>query len=255
MKVIRGKFRESRAYLWYVGALFRPGIEVPVFAEPTRFEGNLKRFDDADLKLLIEEGRRQLDRQIADVERTKSRAGTLLTISAAEIAVLSASANRVFGHGWPVTLAWAASALFALLAAGGAASLLTAQAQYGRTDTQNDAAGPLPYLRNLARGYAESTSYGEQTVAARVTLLRDGVLLAVTAAILYAVVWPFTSTDDAPDRQPNPSPSGVPTICPMICTASSPSAPPATTAAVLVPSARATNRGPGPAPTPSTPTP
>jgi hypothetical protein len=46
-------------------------------------------------------------------------------------------------------------------------------------------------LRNLAAGYADSVGYGEETVRARITVLRDGVSLAVAAALLYAAIWPL----------------------------------------------------------------
>jgi hypothetical protein len=120
---------------------------------------------------------------------------------------------------------WALSATLAVLAVGGAASLLTSQARFGRTDTQQAAAGPLPILRHVALGYADSVGDGEETIRTRITVLRDGVLLAVAAALLYAVIWPFTAgeTGTAEETPQRPAPTERPTACPTTCTPTSPS--------------------------------
>jgi hypothetical protein len=89
---VDGRFAEARVYLLYVLALLRPGVEAPTFGAPSEFTGDIDRLDDDDLEIVIDEGRRQLDRQLADLERNRSRAATLLTVGLAEIAVLSAGA-------------------------------------------------------------------------------------------------------------------------------------------------------------------
>jgi hypothetical protein len=222
VKVIQGRFAEARVYWAYALALLRPGVEVPLFAAPATFTGDIHKLDGDDLKVVVEEGRRQLDRQLADLEHNKSRAGTLLTLSVGEIAALSATAQRTFQHGLLLIVAWVLSALLAVLAAAGGASLLTSQARFGRLDTPSLAAGRRPALRNAALTYARWVGIGEETVKTRITVLRDGVLLAVLAALLYAVIWPFASTPDGPaGKSSTPSPSGAVT-CPSTCTPSSP---------------------------------
>ncbi|MER7282051.1 hypothetical protein ABT369_47240 [Dactylosporangium sp. NPDC000244] len=210
--------------------------------------------DNDDLKIVVEEGRRQLDRQLADLERTRTRAGTLLTLSLAEIAVLSAGARRVFDHGVVLTCVWATSALLAVLAAGGAISLLTSQAVFQRIDTSYLVLGRRPVLREAALGYAESVGVGEQTIRARITVLRDGVLLAALAAMLYAVVWPFTSGADKPASTPQftPPSNGVVVLCVPTCTPSSPSQSPGT---ITTTSQTTTGPGANRGPTPASPTP
>jgi hypothetical protein len=228
---------------------------VPTFAEPDEFTGDIHRLDDNDLKVIVEEGRRQLDRQLADLDRNRTRAATLLTISVGEVAVLSASAHRAFSNGPVATVAWAISALLAVLAAGGAASLLTSQARFDRLDTRHLVEGRLPALRNVALGYARSVGTGEETIRTRVTVLRDGVLLAVLAALLYAIIWPFTYEQSDPAPTAPPSPSGATSPCQPTCTRSSlsPSLP---TGAPTVSPGPVTTTGPnGPSPTPSSPRP
>lgn len=244
MHAIKGRFAEARVYGWYVLALLRPGVEVPTFGEPGAFTADVERFTPDDLKIIVEEGRRQIDRQLADLEKNRARAATLLTIGLAELAVLAASANRVFPLGVPARVVWAISALLVVLTIGGAASLLTSRADFGRLETRQLAVGPMPVLREAAFGYADAVGLGEETVRTRITVLRDGVLLAVMAALLYAVIWPFVTTAKTqPDPAPSPSFSGANT-CPVTCTRSSPDRPSPTTTATR-------NR----APTSATPTP
>ncbi len=234
MRVIKGRFREARVYCWYVFALIRPGIEVPTFGEPVPYTGDIERFTDDDLKVIVEEGRRQIDRQLADLEKNRARAATMLTVSLAELAVLAASAQRVFLKGFLASTIWAISAVLVVLAIGGAASLLTSAAAFGRLETRDLATGPTPVLRQAALGYAHAVGHGEETIRTRITVLRDGVLLIVVAALLYAVLWPFVSTTPS-DPTPRPSPTGAP-ACPTTCTPSSPSDPsPTTTTASRVP--------------------
>ncbi|UQU66838.1 hypothetical protein COUCH_11450 [Couchioplanes caeruleus] len=230
MHVVRGRYAEARVYGWYVLALLRPGVEVPTFGQPEPFTADIERFTPDDLKIIVEEGRRQTDRQLADLEKNRARAATLLTIGLAELAVLAASAGRVFPLGVPVRVVWAISAVLVVLTIGGAASLLTSRADFGRLETRHLAAGPMPVLREAALGYAHAVGLGEETVRTRITVLRDGVLLAVMAALLYAVIWPVVTTAKTPGTAPRPSPTGE-NICRATCIPSSPSRPSPTTTA------------------------
>lgn len=216
------RFAEARVYVYYVLAVFRPGIGVPTFGRPDGFTDGLDGLTDDDYKLVVEEGRRQLDRQLADLEKNKSRAATLLTIGLAEVGVLAAGASRAFAYGLWTGIVWIVSALLALLALGGGVSLLTSQAMFGRVDTRAIASSPMPLQQQVAIGYAQSVGWGEETIRTRITVLRDGVLLAVASAMLYALIWPFIS--NAPSQQSNPRPTstGVSTTCPTTCTPSSP---------------------------------
>jgi hypothetical protein len=215
-------------YAWYVFALIRPGIEVPIFGEPVSFTGDIERFTNDDLKIIVEEGRRQIDRQLADLEKNRARAATMLTIGLAELAVLAASAQRAFITGSSATAVWAISFLLVILTIGGAASLLTSSAVLGRLETRQLASGPIPVLREAALGYAHAVGLGEETIRTRITVLRDGVSLAVAAALLYALIWPFVTNATKSESTPRPSPAGVNT-CPTTCTPPSPGQPSPTT--------------------------
>lgn len=184
-----GKFREIRGYLWHCLATFRPGIDIPVFEAPREFCGELTGVSFDGFTLIIEEGRRQLDRQDSQLERQRTRAATLVTVALAELALLSNGARASFRSGWPITTAWVVSAGIVLFGLAGAIAVLTGKAVIGRTDTQ--AIASKPNRRFAAISYAEASTIGECTVAARLTVLRDAVLLLVLGALVYAAVWPW----------------------------------------------------------------
>jgi hypothetical protein len=78
-----------------------------------------------------------------------------------------------------------------VLGLAGAAAVLTARSDFGRTDTAQTAETAPPLLRELALAYATSTGTGEETVRTRLTVLRDSVLLLVLGALVYAGAWPI----------------------------------------------------------------
>jgi hypothetical protein len=242
------RFAEARVYGYYVLAVFRPGAEVPTFAQPKDFTDSLDALPEDDRKIVIEEGRRQLDRQLADLEKNKSRAATMLTVGLAEVAVLAAGANRAFTQGPWTGIGWIVSTLLAVLALGGAVSLLTSQARFGRVDTRVIASSPIPLQAHVAAGYADAVGWGEETIRTRITVLRDGVLLAVASATLYALIWPFISSAPSQQSKPQPSATGVSTTCPATYTPSSPSKPPTRTSRNGDPAPTPTSSVPAPAP-------
>jgi hypothetical protein len=192
VRAVAGSFAELRVYLWHCAAVFRPGMDVPGFALPAVFDGDLHRMTDDDLKLIVEEGRRQIDRQLGDLERIRSRGVTLVTVGLGAIALLSSGARRAFAAGTWETAAWSAAGLLVVLGLAGAIAVLTAKAVFGRTDASMAAALAPPVLRPLAVAYAQQVGYGEETVRTRLTVLRDAVLLLVLGALVYAGLWPFT---------------------------------------------------------------
>jgi hypothetical protein len=193
MKVVTGKYAEARGYLQYVAALLYPGREVPVFQQPRRIQTDLQDCSDDDFTLLLEEGRRQLERQAADMQRNHTRAATLLTVTVAELVFLAASGPGVFSDGLLVIAIWLVSVTLSVLALAGTVSVLTSSAEYGNVSTVDLADGPRPVLPELARQYTDAVGTGESTNAARLTILRDAVWLAVIAAVFLVLTTPFTS--------------------------------------------------------------
>lgn len=249
--VAEGRFREARGYLRYLAALLVPGRAVPVFEQPPPVLVDDSLTDD-DRKLLIEESHRQLERQATDLGRNHTRAATLLTITIAELAFLTTTAPAVFTRSPIVIGLWVLSAVLAVLALGGTVSVLTSRAVYGRVDPASLGRGPAPILPELARQYVASVGPGEATNAARLTVLRDAVWLAVLAAAALVLITPFSGRS-APKTGTCVVPSGAscviaPTSPPS---ASSPSPSPRTTS--MSPSPFPTPRPSSVQPTPSTP--
>ena len=211
MDVVTGRFREARLYLRYAVAPFRPGRRLPTFEKPAELKWPIKsNLDTPQLDLIISEARRQVDRQRADLESLRSRSNAVLTICLAEIALLSAGASKVFKHGWLI-FPWTMSTLAVLLALGGAISLLSARADFGGVNLMGLAASDPPLHRVAAKSYAETVGTGDVTIAARITVFRDAVLLAIVGAILYAVVWPAVALQNSNVQQPKPTVSEVAT--------------------------------------------
>lgn len=188
MPVITGRFAEARLYLFYCVALLHPGHTMPTFAEPEPHTRDVPPLSDEELGLLIEEGRRQIDRQMADLDRIRNRSGALATVALALIAAIVGRFADVLDRHWTLIAPWAVSCLLAVLAVAGAAAVLSARAVLGRVDTRLAAQGARPMRANLAEAYVEMVSTGEETVRTFLTVFRDAVTLAVTAALVFFIV-------------------------------------------------------------------
>jgi hypothetical protein len=73
-------FEEFGIYARHVLALFWPNKQAPTIEADHNQAGDVSGWPDRDLELLVEEGRRQLDRQHEDLERIRSRAQVLLAL-------------------------------------------------------------------------------------------------------------------------------------------------------------------------------
>ncbi|MFD4034778.1 hypothetical protein ACFWVP_30820 [Streptomyces sp. NPDC058637] len=188
MPVISGRFAEARLYLYYCVALFHPGRTMPTFAEPEPHTRDILPLSDDELTLLIEEGRRQLDRQMADMDRIRTRAGALATVALALTAAVVSKLPDVLQRHWTLISLWGVSCALAFLAVAGAASILSARAVLGRIDTRLAAQGLRPLRSDLAEAYVELVSTGEETVRTFLTVFRDAVTLVVVAALVFFTV-------------------------------------------------------------------
>ncbi|MFF7602960.1 hypothetical protein [Streptomyces mirabilis] len=169
-------------------ALLHPGHTMPTFAEPEPHTRNVPPLSDEELGLLIEEGRRQIDRQMADLDRIRNRAGALATVALALIAAAMGKLADVLDQNWVLIALWAASCAIAVFSVAGAASVLSARAVLGRTDTRLAAQGTRPMRASLAEAYVGTVSTGEETVRTYLTVFRDAVTLAVAAALAFFIV-------------------------------------------------------------------
>ena len=148
----------------------------------------IRTWDQQDKTLAIEEGRRQLDAQFAQLQYVTSRASALLPVGiAASVFFVTALDGLDKIGSCAQVIARVLLVSGALLAAWGTlvmGALIGCRARYRRTDTlqlTNEPAGLLTYL---ARDYAENVATGVNTNAALLTHLGTGVTWIALGAIL-----------------------------------------------------------------------
>lgn len=181
---------EALMYWRHLWGLALPGIWVKTVNVHPNEPKSLDKWDEPSLQLVIDEGRRQLDRQGQRFDRIRTTAQLLFTTSLALLVVLAASAHRILDKeaGTLVAL-WIAGLLLVALGMLGAASVLTVNAEFGTIDTAKFTEFENDSLRVLATAYAEQVGIGESTVAARLTVYRDAVWLVLLGAAVQLVVW------------------------------------------------------------------
>jgi hypothetical protein len=180
----------QRVYFVHIMGLVRPGERLPSFEVHPRTRGSLEGWEDGDLQLLVDEGRRQFDRQLGDLDRLRGRAQFLFTIGLAlggAIASQATDSSDCLG----ATLSWViglAATAFAVL---GAAAIMTGRADFEMIDSAALSRYDSPVLRPLAEDYADMLRTGEETVAARLSLFRLAavwLILGALAGLISAVV-------------------------------------------------------------------
>lgn len=181
--------REVVVYLAHVAALFLPGVRVRQFQVHPGGVGSLEGWGDDDFRLLVEEGRRQLDRQRTDLDRIQTRSQLLFTTAGVLLALLVSESGVVQHHGFAVFIFWYMGLVLIVLGLLGAAALMTARGTFGMVDAALLSREAPPVLRSVARAHAEQVAAGENTVGTRLTVFRDAVMLVVVGAALQAGVW------------------------------------------------------------------
>lgn len=175
---LKAFIQDQRVYGTYVLGIARPGREVPVdqTAPELPEAGIMSGWTDEDYTHLVEEGRRQIDRQIGDLNELRGRAQLLLTVTLGLIA-LEIAVFRAAGWWLPYGLA-VVGLLTTTYGAAGAVALLVV-----RTDLDVISATvlatydrPPAVLEQLAIDYADMVHIGENTVATRVNLFRLAVI-------------------------------------------------------------------------------
>lgn len=185
--------RPTPAFLW---ALTRGGTP-PNLAGHQNEGGDLAAHSDAELQLVIDEGRRQLDVQTARFEDVQGRAQTLLTVSLVVLGLTAGIVSRLHSFGgwrgrfeWVV---WSIAGVLELLGVLLAAAVISVRAKFGATDTRQVTNMSLPLLKPLADDYCESVRIGEDTVADRVNAFQVATRYTVWGAITTALVIVLTS--------------------------------------------------------------
>lgn len=165
-------------YFAHVAGLLLPGDELPQHrAHPTSAQP-LDNWDEDDLSLMIDEGRRQLDRQLSDLEGIRGRAQWLFTVGAAITTALAGAFAAEESHGWLLVL-WILGLALLVIGVGGAAAVMTVRADFKTIDTAVLSGYNPPVRAALARDYSRMLRVGEDTIATRLTIFRQAVLYVI----------------------------------------------------------------------------
>lgn len=178
-------------YAKHIWGLFAPGDPVPLHYDPDEsFTAPLENWQPEDLRLMIEEGRRQYDEQIAHLERIRGRAQWLFTTGLALGAAIATVGAGVFkDQDWYVVVIWLAAIALATWASLGAAAILTVRKDFDGIATSVLSTYAPPIEKQLARDYAEMLETGDLTVNTALTLFRQAVLWMTIAG--YATLIAF----------------------------------------------------------------
>jgi hypothetical protein len=140
--------------------------------------------------MMIDEGRRQSDRQLADLEQIRSRAQWLFTVGAPIVTAVAAvfAAFDEGDSGWWVVL-WLASLLAAGYGVVGAAAIMTIRADFNVIDSAVLSGYQRPVLNQLADDYAAMLGAGENTVATRLTVYRQAAVWLIIGGYGALIAW------------------------------------------------------------------
>jgi hypothetical protein len=183
---------EQALYARHVWALFRAGSGAPAHQADPNDAGDIAEWSDDQVKTLIDEGRRQLDRQNEDLERVRGRAQVALAIAialggaAGALRATVSSADRLLL--WVLWIAGLLLVGWAILGAA-ATAVVRADMQIIHASVLSRYTGDID--RQLAEDYAAIAMDGENQVATRLTNLRIAVafLLVGATATLGAWLW------------------------------------------------------------------
>jgi hypothetical protein len=187
----RSEFFNGRwRYLNHVAAIVRPGYPPPVPGVHQIDPGDLQDWTDEDIKVLIEEGRRQFDRQATRLTDIRSRAQFIFGVSLVVAGTVIANAGPLT---WRIPnfrdLLLNTGIISALLGLLGAASVITSTAELRSIDTAALSRRSSPVNRGLALSYATMISTGENSIAGRLTVLREAVVWLLLAAMASALLY------------------------------------------------------------------
>lgn len=183
--------KEVSVYFRHVGALLLPGVDAGEFTVHRTEPADVSEWEPDELRLLVEEGRKQLDRQRTEQERVQTRAQYLFTTAAALLAVFVSQTDHLNSL---ALIGWAVGLVVLTLGLLGAAALMSVRAQFGGIDASLlSHQQPGSVLVRLAGAYASAVRTGENTIATRITVFRDAVFLVLAGAALHAGIWLYTA--------------------------------------------------------------
>jgi hypothetical protein len=175
-------------YLAHIVGLVMPGVGMPVHTVHQIEPAPLGGWPAADLDLMIEEGRRQADRQMTDFDRVGGRAQWLFTVAAAMIVTLASRFALHHRSGFHLAL-WIVGLAFLTLGVAGAAALMATRADFGQIDTAVFSHVTEPRRRELAVAYSRMLRTGENTIATRITVYRQAIVYVIVGSYVTLIAY------------------------------------------------------------------
>lgn len=185
---LSGLKAEAWIYLLHVASLGWPGVTVRRHDVHRIQPGDVSAWPEDDLRLLIEEGRRQTDDQINDLERIRGRCQYTFTIALAQLALVLALV-KVSGFTLGPFVLWCVAVVMTTLCMLGSASIMVAKSEFYAVDAAITSQEQTPILASIASDYAKGVGVGANTVATRLTVFRDAVWCLVVGAAFFSGAW------------------------------------------------------------------
>lgn len=186
LRLLREVRHNQWVYLLHAGSLLVPGHELPGFAADQLRPGDISKWTAEELSILIDEGRRQSDRQHADLQDIRGRSQWLFTVAVAALAALGAGLASGDTNTLETAL-WLLGLALLVYGVGGAAAVMVARADFKTIHTAVLSRAKQPIDRSLAESYARMMAEGENTVATRLTVFRQAVVFCLLGGYLGLV--------------------------------------------------------------------
>jgi hypothetical protein len=183
---------ELKLYARHVMGLIRPAHRVKLVDTYGSVQpGDVTTWTDAQVQVLAQEGRRQLDSLTADFERIRERGKYIFTTALALITGAVGLTARISGRSSAISLPWYFGLLLLTVGFLGATSVFVLTAELGTIDTVL-----LSYMspvedfdRSIAVAYAKAVRHTANARNNRFTVLRDSVWFTVIGAVIELAVW------------------------------------------------------------------
>lgn len=189
---IRGFLRARRLFAAHVVALLaRPGHPGPVLDVDRNTVASLDAWDDEDLAVLLDEGRRQADAQASQLEAIRTRAQTAQAITLALLTVYASQAGQVLArkHHLPVRVAFFIGAAAAIYGLFGLLAVTMTQVRMSVIHAARVSHLPRPLKKSLPAEYAEAAIENSSVLATSLTVFREGVVWVTLSTLIEAAVW------------------------------------------------------------------
>jgi hypothetical protein len=170
--------RGQLIYLEHVLGLLTPGAEITQHEAHQQEPDPLQGWSAEDRALMIQEGRRQADRQLRDLKEIRGRAQWIFTLGVAITVALAGAflADRPTGTRLGLFIASLVMLVYGLA---GAASIMAVRADFSTIDTAALSKHRPPIEAYLAGAYSRMLRLGENTVATRLTIFRQVVVWVI----------------------------------------------------------------------------